>query len=66
MSTILTYVRLSNEKCQNILVNKMEIDFYSKFALQILEIIMKYGSFQMENLIINVELSTKEAIIFVI
>ena len=66
MSTILTYVRLSNEKFQNILVNKMEIDFYSKFSLQILEIIMKYGSFQMENLITNVELYTKEAIIFVI
>ena len=66
MSTILTYVRLSNDKFQNILIYKMEIDFYSKFAFQILEIIMKYGSFQMENLSTNVELYTKEAIMFFI
>ena len=44
----------------------MEIDFYSKFALQILEILVKYGSFQMENLSTNVELYTKEAIMFFI
>ena len=56
MSTILTYVRLSNEKFQGILISKMEIDFYSKFAFQILEMIMKYGTFQMENLFTNVEL----------
>ena len=66
MPTILTYVRLSNEKFQGILISKMEIDFYSKFAFQILEMIMKYGTFQMENLFTNVELYTKEAIIFVI